>query len=995
MSTPNATTSHLQEGLTVNSSRRLNFKFNGRSYQGVVGDTLASALLANGVIVVGRSFKYRRRRGIVSDGAEEPNAIVQLGSGATTVPNIRATQVMLYEGLEATSVNKGYSLDFDLRAIIRLAGRFMPPGFYYKTFMSPKKLWPFYERLIRLSAGLGEIPKSPDPDLYDSINAHCDILVVGGGIAGLSAALTAGLAGARVIITEQQPLWGGALLGRPETVVGLSSKKWIEQVIDRLKGMKEVKLLPNCCLFGAYDHHFYTACETRYPPGITIPEGEVRERVWKIRARQVIHATGAIERPLLYKNNDLPGIMLAGAVSAYINRWDITLSRHAVVFTNNDSGYRAASDLVRSGASVVVVDPRAASETNRYAKWLDQNRVEILNQSWITEARGTLRVRSVIVKSSGEGNQQSKFTCDLLAVSGGWNPVLHLYAYSGGKPLFDEQRGCFVPNAKIEGQQQIGAANGSFSLAACLNEGVEAGIDALFECGYSASVPETTEVEVVEEQPILPFWRLAESGGEQFIDLQNDTKVADIELAVAEGYRSIEHIKRYTLLGFGTDQGKMGNIVGMAVAAGLLEQTIPQTGTTTFRPPYTPVTFGAIAGRHVGPLFDVVRKTAFHSWHCRHGAEFEDVGQWRRPWYYPREGETMHQAVNRECLTARNQVAMIDASTLGKIDIQGPDAVTFLDRIYTNGWGNLKPGRCRYGLMLGEDGMVMDDGVTTCLGPNHYLMTTTTGGAARVLGWMERWLQTEWPELKVYFTSVTDHWATISVSGPFARKTLEQVCEQVDLSSASFPFLSFREGVVAGVPARVFRISFSGELGFEINVNANAAQGVWDAIWEAGQEYGITAYGTEAMHVLRAEKGFIIVGQDTDGSVTPIDLGMNWIVSKKKDFIGRRSLARADTKREDRKQLVGLLTSDPARVLPEGAQLVANPDEPLPATMIGHVTSSYWSENIGRSIALALVRGGHQKEGQRIYVRNRDGETIAVNISSSVFFDPEGERQNV
>lgn len=979
----------------IDRAHRLNFTFNGRCYQGVEGDTLASALLANGVVVVGRSFKYRRRRGIVSDGAEEPNAIVQLGSGATTVPNVRATQVMLYEGLEATSVNRGYSLDFDLRALIQLVGRFMPPGFYYKTFMSPKRLWPLYERLIRYSAGLGEIPKHPDPDLYDSVNAQCDILVVGGGVAGLSAALTAGRAGARVIITEQQSTFGGALLGRPERVAGLSSKKWISQMVDQLNGMEEVVLLPNCCLFGAYDHHFYTACETRYPPGMAIPEGEIRERVWKIRAHQIIIATGSIERPLLYKNNDLPGIMLAGAVSAYINRWDITLSQQAVVFTNNDSGYRTACDLLRSGASVVVVDPRAASGLNRYVTWLEQNQVEIINRAWISKAQGVTRIRSVVVRSYEWGDQSKEFSCDLLAVSGGWNPTLHIYAYSGGRPQFDESKGCFVPASKIEGQQQIGAANGSFTLTACLNEGVEAGIVALTACGFQASLPETAEVETFEEQPILPFWRQNHSDGEQFVDLQNDTKVIDIELAVAEGYRSIEHIKRYTLLGFGTDQGKMGNIVGMAVAAGLLEQTIPQTGTSTFRPPYTPVTFGAIAGRRVGPFFDPVRKTAFHSWHCQHGALFENVGQWHRPWYYPRKGESMYQAVNRECLAARNQVAMIDVSTLGKIEITGPDAALFLDRIYTNDWGSLKPGRCRYGLMLGEDGMVMDDGVTACLAPNRYLMTTTTGGAARVLGWLERWLQTEWPELEVYLTSVTDHWATISVSGPFARKTIQKVCDQVDLSSDLFPFLSFREGLVAGVPARIFRISFSGELGFEINISANAAQGVWNAIWEAGREYGITPYGTETMHVLRAEKGFIIVGQDTDGSVTPIDLGMKWIVSNKKDFIGRRSLSRTDLQREDRKQLVGLLTTDSARVLPEGGQLVAHPEEPLPATMIGHITSSYWSENLGRSIALALVKGGHRLEGALIYVRTRDGESIPVTISKPLFYDPEGERQNV
>ena len=465
-------------------------------------------------------------------------------------------------------------------------------------------------------------------------------------------------------------------------------------------------------------------------------------------------------------------------------------------------------------------------------------------------------------------------------------------------------------------------------------------------------------------------------------------------MAVREGYRSIEHVKRYTALGFGTDQGKLGNINGMAILASALGQTLNQTGTTTFRPNYTPVTFGAISGRAIGEdQFDPIRKTAIHSWHVRQGAEFENVGQWKRPWYYPRDGEDMPTAVNRECAATRQGVGVLDASTLGKIDIKGPDAAEFLNRLYTNRWDKLQPGRCRYGFMLGEDGMIMDDGVTTCIGPGHYLMTTTTGGAAAVMGWMERWLQTEWPQLKVFLTSVTDHWSVMSVAGPRSRQLLEGVGCDFDLGGGAFPFMNMREGSVAGISARVSRISFSGELAFEISVDANSGLALWEAVMEAGQRFDITPYGTEAMHVLRAEKGYVIVGQDTDGSVTPLDLGMQWIVSETKDFIGKRSLSRSDTARDNRKQLVGLRTSDPQQVLPEGAQLVNAPSESRPVPMIGHVSSSYFSANLKRSIALALVKGGVSRMGGTVYAQLMDGAIVPAVITSPVFVDPENERQ--
>ncbi|HET8609197.1 MAG TPA: glycine cleavage T C-terminal barrel domain-containing protein, partial [Burkholderiales bacterium] len=629
--------------------------------------------------------------------------------------------------------------------------------------------------------------------------------------------------------------------------------------------------------------------------------------------------------------------------------------------------------------------------------------IEIIAGSAIIDVDGCRRVRGVrVMKLSGGGLSGSvrRIDCDLIAMSGGWNPTVHLHSQSGGRIRFDDASACFVPDASVQAQQCAGACNGSFGLADCLAEGSAAGTEAAHRAGFGdGRTPALPAIGTAAERPLQPLWRVpslkpVSRAPKQFVDLQNDVTAADIVLAAREGYRSIEHVKRYTALGFGTDQGKLGNINGAAILAETLGNNVAETGTTTFRPNYTPVTFGAIAGRDVGELFDPVRQTAMHQWHQEHGAVFENVGQWQRPWYYPKPGETMHDAVDRECLAVRNAVGVMDASTLGKIDIQGPDAAAFLDRIYTNAWSRLGVGRCRYGMMLDENGMVMDDGVTTRLAENHFLMTTTTGGAARVMAWLERWLQTEWPYLKVYLTSVTEHWATIAVAGPGSRNVLRQVCGDIDFSRDAFPFMSFREGTVAGVPARVMRISFSGELAYEINVNANFGRHVWDAVMAAGAAYGITPYGTETMHVLRAEKGFVIVGQDTDGSVTPIDLGMEWIVAKNKDCIGKRSLARSDTARQDRKQLVGLLTTDPQQVLPEGGQVIAGDVQKPPVPMLGHVTSSYHSARLGRSIALALIKSGRSCIGETVYV-SLEHRNVAATVASSVFFDPDGTRQHV
>ncbi|WP_186062271.1 sarcosine oxidase subunit alpha family protein [Burkholderia gladioli] len=996
----------LGAGGRINRAIPLTFTFNGRTYQGFQGDTLASALLANGVHFVARSFKYHRPRGIVTADVAEPNAVVQLETGAYTVPNARATEIELYQGLVASSVNAVPSLEHDRMAINQKFARFMPAGFYYKTFMWPRKFWPKYEEKIREAAGLGKAPEALDADRYDKQFAHCDVLVVGGGPTGLAAAHAAAVSGARVILVDDQRELGGSLLSCRAEIDGRPALQWVEKIEGELAKLPDVKILTRSTAFGYQDHNLVTITQrlTEHLP-VSMRKGS-RELLWKVRAKRVILATGAQERPIVFGNNDLPGVMLAGAVSTYVNRYGVLPGREAVVFTNNDRGYQAALDLKAHGAKVTVVDSRAAGNGALPAA-AKRHGIAVLNGSVVTSASGKLRVQSVEVAGYANGKVGARgatLSCDLLAMSGGYSPVLHLFAQSGGKAHWHDEKACFVPGKAMQPETSIGAAAGEFSLARGLRLAVDAGVDAAKAAGFNAAqrpvAPQATDA---AEAPLEPLWLVGSGeqvtrGPKRFVDFQNDVGAADILLAAREGFESVEHVKRYTAMGFGTDQGKLGNINGMAILAQALGKTIPETGTTTFRPNYTPVTFGTFAGRELGDFLDPIRKTCIHEWHVEHGALFEDVGNWKRPWYFPRNGEDLHAAVARECLAVRNSVGILDASTLGKIDIQGPDSVKLLNWMYTNPWGKLEVGRARYGLMLDENGMVFDDGVTVRLGEQHYMMTTTTGGAARVLTWMERWLQTEWPDMKVRLSSVTDHWATFAVVGPNSRKVVQKVCQDIDFANVAFPFMSYRDGTVAGARARVMRISFSGELAYEVNVPANAGRAVWEAIMAAGAEFDITPYGTETMHVLRAEKGYIIVGQDTDGSITPHDLGMSGLVAKSKDFLGRRSLSRSDTTKSNRKQFVGLLTDDPATVLEEGGQIVepnatANAEGLTP--MIGHVTSSYYSPILKRSIALAVVKGGLSKMGESVAISLANGRKINARITSPVFYDTEGVRQNV
>ena len=995
----------LATGGRIDREQQLEFSFDGKTLQGCAGDTLASALLANDIHLVGRSFKYHRPRGILSAGAEEPSALVQIGSGARTEPNALATRVELYDGLEVSSQNRWPSLDWDVGAVNGLGSRLFVSGFYYKTFMWPASLWMTYEKIIRNAAGLGKGPVGPDPDRYDQKNVWCDVLVAGGGPAGLLAALAAGRAGARVIIADEQAELGGSLLSDTAEIGGKPAAGWVAKCLAELAGMDEVTVLPRTTVAGYYDYNYLTMLERVTDHGGAEPDGRIpRQRFWQVRARQVVLATGAIERPLVFRDNDRPGVMMAGAVRTYLNRYAVFAGRRAVIFTNNDSAYGTAIDLERAGAAVKIVDLRRAPR-GPAAEAAREAGIEILDGHAITGVKGGKRVSGVAIMAlddSGEAVTAAprSLSCDLVAMSGGWNPSVHLFSQSRGKLRFDDALASFVPDETPQAARSAGACNGSMALADCLGEGAAAGIAAARDAGFKATkAPPAPKAARPDEAPILPVWtvpapRPPGRGGKCFVDFQNDVTAGDLHLAAREGYRSIEHLKRYTTTGMGTDQGKTSNVNALAIMAGIRGVPVPAVGTTTFRPPYTPVTFGAIAGRNVGPFMDPQRYTAMHDWHVEHGAVFEDVGQWKRPWYYPRPGETMQDAVNREVSAARNSVGMVDASTLGKIDISGPDAAKFLNMIYTNAWLKLPVGSCRYGLMLREDGMVFDDGVTTRLADNRFLMTTTTGGAATVMSWLEEWLQTEWPDMQVYCTSVTEQWATVAVCGPYARHVVGALTEYDKLGPRDFPFMTLREMDIAGIPARVFRISFTGELAFEINVARRHGPALWEALWQQGERYGITPYGTEAMHVLRAERGFVIVGQETDGTVTPMDLGMDWIVSKKKgDFLGRRSFAREDIMRDDRKQLVGLFTSRPATVLTEGAQLVERVEPAPPMKMVGYVTSAYYSPNVGRSIALALVERGRERIGETLYApRLDDGKPIEVTITEPVFYDKEGVR---
>lgn len=956
----------LRRGGRIERGTVLRFTVDGRELTGHPGDTVASAMLANGVAEVAPSIYRGRPRGIVAAGVEEPNALVQLG-GSCSEGMLPATTVELYDGLSATTLS-----------------------------------------------GMGRLDPAPDPAVYDKKYVHTDVLVIGAGPAGLAAAAAAAGSGTRVILLDDQPEPGGSLLsGRAERVGAQTALGWVAEVRAALDAAPEAVVLHRTSAFGAYDDNYVLAVQRRTDHlGADAPdpsEGVSRQRLWHIRARQVVLATGAHERPLVFAGNDRPGVMLAGAVRSYLNRYAVAPGSRAVVSTTNDSAYDTVTDLHAAGIDIAAVVDARPELSRRAAEVATATGVRVLTGSAVVGTAGGGRLTGVTVQALDEEGQLTgepeSFDCDLLAVSGGWSPVVHLHSQRQGKLRWDEDLVAFVPDGTVRDQRVVGAARGTYDLDGCLAEGARAGARAATDAGFPVPLPSPEDARP-GAGPMRALWLVPAPEGEpgswdtHFVDLQRDATVADIRRSTGTGMRGVEHVKRYTSLGTANDQGKTSGVNAIGVIAEILGAGASpgEIGTTAYRAPYTPVAFAALAGRERGELFDPERMTALHHWHVAQGAVFEDVGQWKRPWYYPRPGEDMDSAVARECRAAREGVAFMDASTLGKIEIWGRDAGEFLGRVYTNGFKKLRPGMARYGVMCKPDGMIFDDGVTLRLEENRYFMTTTTGGAAGVLDWLEEWLQTEWPELDVHCTSVTEQWTTIAVVGPQSREVVAHLAPDVDLSNEAFPFMALRETTLAsGIPARICRISFSGELAYEINVSAWYGLAVWEEVYAVGRPYDITPYGTETMHVLRAEKGYIIVGQDTDGTVTPQDAGMSWVVSKQKDFIGKRSYSRPDTSRTDRKHLVGLMPSDRGTRLPEGTQLI-EPNVPVtpeagPVPMLGHVTSSYHSQALGRPFALALVIAGRDRVGDTLLAPVGD-DLVPVRVTEPVLYDPEGTKRD-
>ncbi len=901
-------------------------------------------------------------------------------------PNVRASVQEVFDGAIIRSQNRWPTLGFDIGSLNNLLSPFFAAGFYYKTFMWPREAWAkLYEPIIRRAAGLGVAPTETDPDHYANRFAHCDVLVAGAGAAGLTAALSAAKTGAQVILVDERADVGGALLFDTSTMIdGKPGYDWAQSVLAELTAMPNVRVLRRTTVFGYYNHNFLGLVE-RVTDHLPNPNRSLpRERLWQVRAKKVVLATGAIERHMVFANNDRPGIMLASAARLYLNHYGVAVGSKIGVYTAHDSAYEAALDLKRAGVEIAAIVDCRAKPGEALVSAARNLGIEVLTGYSVVDTAGRLRVSSMTVARNGSTNHR-KIPVDALLMSGGWTPSVHLFSQSRGKLKFDAENQRFLPNVYAENCVSVGACNGTDELGALLAEAAEAGGGSLSVSGEAAFGWTGGMIGAAEGAG-------KETTVKAFVDFQHDVTAKDIRLAVREGMQSIEHIKRFTTNGMASDQGKLSNMHGLAIAAEVLGKDIPQVGLTTFRAPYTPVTYGTLIAHSRGDLFDPARKTPLHGELVKQGAEFEDVGNWKRAWYFPRRGEDMHAAVNRECRTAREVAGIFDASTLGKIEVVGPDAAKFLNLLYTNAWDTLKPGKCRYGIMTREDGFVYDDGVVGRLAEDRFHVTTTTGGAPRVLHHMEDYLQTEFPDLKVWLTSTTEQWAVIAVQGPKAREIIAPLVEGLDLSNEAFPHMSVAECTVMGVPARLFRVSFTGEVGFEVNVPADYGAAVWKAIWERGEALGACLYGTETMHVLRAEKGYIIVGQDTDGTVTPDDAGYGWAVSKKKpDFVGIRGLKRPDLMREGRKQLVGLLTTDPTEVLEEGGQIVANPNQAKPMTMLGHVTSAYWSENLGRSIAIALVAGGRSRMGETVYIPMKD-KTIAATVTDMVFFDKEGGR---
>ena len=967
----------LGNGNGIDRTKRLSFIWAGKRYAGYAGDTLASALMANGVSIIGRSFKYHRPRGLIAAGLEEPNAIVQLETGDATIPNVKATQVELYDGLVAGPVNATPSVDFDLMAVTGLFKRFIPAAFYYKTFIWPH--WHWFEPSIRKAAGLGKAPGAPDPDMYEHRFAHTDILVVGSGAAGLAAAAAAAKGGETVLLVEAEAELGGGLLAETGKVEGLHPLAWRDGMLAALSDLSNVTVMSRTMAFGFYDHGLVGLAERLTDHLAPSTRRGLRQRLWKVRTKRVILATGAFERPIAFAGNDLPGVMLASAAQTYALRYGAAPGQRIVVATNNDSAYAAAFALSDAGVDVeAIIDSR--TEAGNVAMGAAERGIPTFMNATPLKAKGWRRVRNVVVGRVAGGAVLRAIACDTVLMSNGWNPAVHLHSQSGGSLAFAPALQAFLPSRSVQAAINVGAAAGIFHTQAAIDSGRAAGF------GHEAPAPFGTPV-----GPNLHFADGDALAAKAWVDYQNDVTVGDVQIAARENFRSVEHLKRYTTLGMASDQGKTSNVTGIHILSSLLGKEPQAIGTTKFRPPFDPVPIGSFAGRSVGDNLMPLAHTAAHGAAVLAGAHMENYGTWRRAAFFPREGETEQAAIAREVLAVRNGVGLFDASPLGKVEVKGPDAAEFLQRVYVNSVRTLKVGRCRYGLMLTEHGIVYDDGVFARIAEDHFLVGTTSGHAAAITDILQEWLQCEWTDLKVLVENVTTAWAVMNIAGPKARDVLQAVGTDIDLSREAFPHMCYREGLVGGVAARVERVSFSGELSYEVAVPWRYGRALWDSMMRAGASYGITPFGIESLMAMRIEKGFLHVGSDTDGTTMPQDVGFGAAIAKKPDdFIGRRSTMRPDGLRADRRQLVGLEPLDKGGAFNPGAHVLAT-GAVAPAATEGWVTSSVHSPTLNKPVALALVERGGKRLGEIVQVWSLGSGRPAL-IVDPRFFDPAGER---
>ncbi len=989
----------ITSGGLIDRSKEISFIFNGKEYTGYKGDTLASALLANGVHLIGRSFKYHRPRGIIAAGVEDANGKVQLYKDNITEPNVNVTEVELVEGLRIESQNCWPSVNFDVGGINNFLNRFFPAGFYYKTFMWPKSFWyHVYEPFIRKAAGMGRASLDPDPDRYEHQYEHCDILVVGSGPSGIASALSAAKNGARVILAEDKARFGGSLLTDNVTIGNKNGDEWVEDSISELKSMPNVIIKKRSQVFGYYDHNMLVMFE-RCKDHLNNPEPYTpRQRLWYIRAKHVLISTGSIERPLIFANNDRPGIMLASSAREYLKVYGVLPGKKPIIFTNNDTAYETAIEFKSHGIDTIILDTRKSSDAGVVIEAKNIG-IEVKFNHGIANTAGYKKVKSAIIGELNESKDGYKnlttIPCDSIFVSGNWTPTVHLASQSGNKLKYESETDTFLPDQSRQKETVTGSANGSFTLKESLADGFKKGYqlsDEITKNGRETSIPISDEKDFGSHDK---FWCMPlpdKKHYKRFVDFQNDVAVSDIQLAVREGFRSIEHVKRYTTLGMATDQGKTSNLNGLQLVSDLEKKIVPEVGHTTFRPPYTSVTIGTIIGREVGKNYRATRKSPIHEWHEKNNAVFVDAGLWLRPRYYKRGNETLQEAAKREALNVRQNVGICDVTSLGKIDIKGKDSAEFLNRVYTNAFLKLPVGKARYGVMLREDGMVFDDGTTTRLAENHFHMTTTTAQAANVLSHLEYYLQVVWPELDVNVVSTTEQWAGAAIAGPKSRELLQRLFPEEDMSNEGFPFMGFKELKFKNTVARVFRISFSGELAFEMNVMSDYGEEMWNEIINQGEDFGIQPYGTEALSTLRIEMGHV-AGSEIDGRTIAYDLSLEGMLSQKKDFIGKRSLNRKAFTENNREKIVGVVPIDKKTSIPEGSYLVENAKASFPNPKLGHVSASCWSVEYDNPFSLAIIKDGKNKKGEKLFaVSPLKNKIIPVEIVSQHYVDPEGKR---